>query len=262
VLVNITNFALPHPVDISGFHLTSEKSIFHTFQVSVSNYLFLRILDELLDENMAQLINDVHRCQHALNLSNTDNDQPVLRELDNLTVHITYLRFRLVDLLEEISNSDKLLDEESHIHLLDKLDAALGTRAWFDGLNRRIENLRHLIATIENTYERLANLQNARQIQRFEAQMLEINIDNQKLDQRLAKAQPFFEALAAVEALTLFIYIWFDPGFPMISSLSALMGWPVGLSSRLIGTVLVGAALFVIIKLIHWLASRMANKGA
>jgi hypothetical protein len=261
VLLRIKNFAIPPAGEVSGFHLTSEASIFHTFRVAVTNYLFLRVLDELLDERLSQLVDEVHGYQHALYVSNTDDDEPVLRQMDNLTIHITYLRFRLLDLLEEITNSDKLIDEEYHIILLDKINASLGIRAWFDGLNRRIENLRELVEMIENTYERLSNLQNTRQIQRFDAQMLKINLDNQKLDERLAKAQPFFEALAAVEALTLFIYIWFDPGFPMISSLGAALGWGVGLPSRLVGTVLVGAALFVIIKAIHWLAGYMAARG-
>ncbi|MFZ6029669.1 MAG: hypothetical protein ACOYYS_18300 [Chloroflexota bacterium] len=260
VLVHIKSFSIPPLGNISGFYLTSEASIFHTFQVGVGNYLFLRILDELLDERLSQLVEEVHHHQHTLNASDTDDDQPILRKLDDLTIHITYLRFRLLDLLEEISNSDKLIDEEYHIILLDKINNAMGIRAWFEGLNRRIGNLQQLVEAIEGTYERLSNLQNTRQIQRFEAQMLQINLDNQKLDERLSKAQPFFEALAAVEALTLFIYIWFDPGFPMISTLSVALGLPVGFPSRVLGTILVGGALFVIIKGIHWLAGYRASK--
>lgn len=260
VQVNIRNFSLPPLGEISGFHLASAPSVFHTFQVAVANYLFLRILDELLDEGLEKLVDEVHRCQHALNVSDTDDDQPILRELDDLTIHITYLRFRLIDLLEEISNSDKLIDEEYHIVLLDKLNISLGTKGWFDGLNRRIENLHELVDTIEDTYERLSNLQNTRQIQRFEGQMLTISLENQQLDERLSKAQPFFEALAAVEALTLLIYIWFDPGFPMISTLSAVIGMPIGFISRLLGTILVGIALFGIIKVIHWIAARRAAR--
>ena len=258
VYIKISNFAVEAPHEVSGFYLTSEPSILHTFKVASSGYHFLRILDDLLDSEMQRLVDEVHRCQHAL-IENID-DQDVMQRLDYLSIQITYLRFQLLDLLEEISNSDKLIDEEYHILLMNKINAALNTQAWFDGLNRRLDSLRELVETIEGDYERLAGLKNSRQLTAFNAQMVQINVDNQKLEKRLSRAQPFFEALAAVEALNLLIYIWFDPDFSMVRTLSAGLHWPVGLAIRLIATLLVTAALFLIIEAIHVTSTRLISE--
>lgn len=258
VYVKIKNYEVPPLHEVSSFHLTSEASVLHSFKVAASGYHLLRILDDLLDHGMENLVERVHQGQHGLK-TNPDN-QAILQELDDLAIHITYLRFQLLDLLEEISNADKLIDEEYHIVLLDQLNAALGTKAWFDGMNRRIISLRELVQTIESTYERLAGLNTSRQIEHFNAEMLQITLDNQKLDERLSKAQPFFEALAAVEALNLMIYIWFDPSFPILNAFQQNLGWKVGIPSRLIATLMVAAALFLIIEMIHWIAGRWAEK--
>ena len=253
VYVKIKTFATGVAQEVSGFWLADERSVLHSFKVAVSNYHFLRILDDLLDEEMSQFVRDVEQHQRALRGS-TENDQ-ALADMEEFVVEVSRLRFRLIDLLDEIDNSDKLIDEEWHIALLDKLNTALGTRVWYNSVKRRIASLQDLVQSVETTYEKRTDLSIGRHIEGLNAKMLQMTSQTEQVEDRLRRAQPFFEALAAVEALNLLINIWFDPDYAMIGTLSRWLNLQVSLASRLAGTLLVLLALLLTIQLIRWLTN-------
>lgn len=252
--VKIKNLEIGAAQEVSGFKLADEHSILHSYKVAVSNYHFLRILDDLLDQEMHRLVQMVNQYRCALRES-LKNEQ-ALAQIDQFVIHVSTLRFQLVDLLEEIGNSNKLMDEEWHIVLLDKLNAALGIKVWYDTINRRVENLRELTQTIENTYEKLTDLSIGRHIEQLNTQMFQMNLQSQKVESRLKRAQPFFEALAAVEALTLLINIWFESQYPLVVTVSHWFRVQVGLTGKILSTAAVLLALFFIIQIIRWVANR------
>ncbi len=211
--VKIQNYNTGVPHEVSSFNLADESSVLHSFKLAVSVYHFLRILDDLLDPEINKLKREVDQHQEVLHDSFGDSrqtDYTVLREMNEFVIQVSDLQFRLMDLLEEIDNADKLIDEEWHIVLLDKLTLALGTRIWRDGIHGRINSLRELAQTVENTYQRFLNLNANKSIADFNAQLLIANEESQKMEDRLKWVTYIFSVLALAELLGLLINIGLD----------------------------------------------------
>ncbi|MCI0398966.1 MAG: hypothetical protein L0332_25280 [Chloroflexi bacterium] len=209
--VKIKTFDTGVPHEVSGFRLADEASILHSFRVAVSNYHFLRILDDLLDREIEELTARVHTYQVALRRpfegTPSAGDNHLLQEMNDFVVQVTDLRFELVNLLEEIDNSDKFIDEEWHIVLLDKLNLALGAKPWRDNLRNRIDNLRALAEVVEDTYEKLLNLRINQSVVDVNSRLLQLNEETQQAEERLKLVQYIFGTLAAAELLGLLCQI-------------------------------------------------------
>ena len=251
--VNIRNFNTGVQHEVSGFNLTDEASVLHSFKLAVSVYHFLRILDDLLDPEIINLKEEVDQHQQVLHDSFDNSGRTnytVLREMNEFVIQVTDLQFRLVELLEEIDNADKLIDEEWHIVLLEKLTQALGTKIWRDGINGRVNSLRELAQTVENTYQRFLNLNANKSIADFNAQLLIANEESQKMEDRLKWVTYIFSVLALAELLGLLINIGLDDSNSL--SLSIRSGLHLGnpyahiLAIILVFMVLAGAFLILL----------------
>lgn len=244
VYVKITTFDTGLPHENSGFYIADEPAVLHTFKVAVGNYHFLRILDDLLDREMDRLKQEVHRYQTMLHTSFEDSDisanNRILREMNEFVIQVTNLEFDLIELMEELNNPDKLIDEEWHIVLLSKLNTAFGVKAWHDGLHMRVNNLRELIQTVENTYQRLLDLSMTRNLFNltYEAKVAE---DREKF------VGLIFGAFAIAELLGLFIDLLFNDTHPMVVRIATWLQISPN-QSHILSTA--GVALFISIVLI------------
>ena len=242
--VKIKNFDTGVPEIVSDFRLADEDSVYHSFMKAASSYHFLRILDDLLDTEIGELRIEVEQHQQYLSSlfdSNKTDDDFILRELNDFVIQFTRLNFLVEETLAEIDNSDKLIDEEWHIILLDKLNAALGTKIWRDSISVRIKNMRELIQTMENTYERLLSIM--------------ITQENQKVERRLEKTGFVFGALAAAELIGLMILVLFDDSNPMVVWLGTKIHL-IGSLRHILGGVVVILLLYLISVSIEWWADR------
>ncbi|MCA9959630.1 MAG: hypothetical protein KC413_01760 [Anaerolineales bacterium] len=258
IYVKIKTFDTGVPHQVSGFALADELSVLHSFKVAVSNYHFLRILDDLIDQEEERLNRAVTRFQYVLRelfLPGSDGSENILQEMNDFAIQITNLQFHLTDLLAEIYNSDKLIDEEWHIVLLDKLNKALGTTVWYESVQDRINNLRDIAQTVENSYERLLNLRFSKSIADVNLHLLEMTIEDQNVENRLKRVQPVFEALAAAELIGLLIAIVFDDTNALVSKTSQWLNMPLALS-HLINGLGVLLILFLVIRSIRWWVNR------
>lgn len=258
VYVKIKTFDTGVSHQVSGFALADEHSVLHSFKVAVSNYHFLRILDDLLDREEERLKREVTRYQHVLRqlfLPDSDGDETILQEMNDFAIQITNLQFHLTDLLAEIYNSDKLIDEEWHIVLLDKLNEALGTTVWYESVQSRINNLRDMAQTVENSYERLLNLRFSKSIADVNLHLLEMSIEDQNVENRLKRVQPVFEALAAAELIGLLIAVMFDDTNALVSKTSQWLNLSLAASHYLNGLAVI-LTLYLVIRGIRWWVNR------
>ena len=113
---------------ISNFRLADENSVFHSFWLATSTYYLLRIVDEELDMAIQWLKREItkHRDElQRLYVLQEPNEINTLSRLNDLVIQTSELRFQFLDLQEELDNADKLIDDEWHIALLDKINDAL-----------------------------------------------------------------------------------------------------------------------------------------
>ncbi len=235
--------------EVSGFHLTEEASVLHSFKLAVSDYHFVRILDNLLDAEIARISNEVVRYQkmlHALFHDRSLVEPSALSEMNEFVVEATNLQFGLLDVLEELDNPDKLIDEEWHIVLLDKFTAALGTKTWRDSIRDRVTNMRELVQTVEDIYERYLNMNVNASIAQFNTQMLRMNQESQRMGDRLKWVSYIFSVLAVAELLGLLIEVGWNDDNALVQHM--VEWWTVSLDAAhglaVLGVVLVIALLF------------------
>jgi len=244
---------------VSGFSLADEESVFHSFMVASTNYHFLRILDDLLDSEMKTLNKKVKEHQEELNRlfdsPSSQSDAGVLRELNKFVIKFTRTHFQLIETLAEFDNSDKLIDEEWHIVLLDKLNAVLGSKAWRDSISNRIENMRNLVQTVENTYERLLSIRVSASVQKSNEQLLNLSEENQEVERRLSKSNFIFGILAAAELIGLMIVLLFDSANPFVVWLGE-KGHLVGQTRNVVGAIIVLLLLYLMSMSIELWAGR------
>lgn len=258
VYVKIKTFDTGVPDRVSGFSLADEPSVLHSFKVAVSNYHFLRILDDLIDREEEKLKHDVNRYQRILRdlfSPDSNGNEIVLQEMNDFVIQISNLQFHLTDLLAEIYNSDKLIDEEWHIVLLDKLNEALGTTVWYESVQSRINNLRDMAQTVENSYERLLNLRFSKNIADVNQHLLEMTIEDQNVENRLKRVQPVFEALAAAELIGLLIAVMFDDTNALVSKTSEWLNLSIAVS-HFVNALAIIFILYLVIRGIRWWVNR------
>ncbi|HSH04457.1 MAG TPA: hypothetical protein VLL52_18245 [Anaerolineae bacterium] len=253
--IKIKTFDTGVPHEVSGFHVADESSVLHSFRLAVSNYHLLRILDDLLDTEMDRLTGVVSRQQKALRIASQDpqiESYGILTQMNEFVVKVTNLQFHLVDLMEEMDNSDKLIDEEWHIVLLDRLNDALGTKMWRDSVNARVHNLHQLVETVEHTYQRFVNLEVNQQIADFNAQLLQMHIDSQQVDNRLKWVGYLFSVLAVAEVISLLIDVGFDDSNPVVLWLIQRYGMSVVQGHLVVVGVVIGIMLSMFMGIIWW----------
>lgn len=240
IYVKINPFDTGVTNTVSDFWLAEEETILFTFKIAVSNYHFLRTIDFLLDQEMSRLRKDTGRYHQELNrlLHNihTGLNTKLLQEMNQAIIRFSDLRFQIIDLLEEVENSDKLIDEEWHIILLDKFNHALGSQVWFKSVRQRINNAYELIQTLENSYERLVDT-------------LE-NVQNQQITNRLNLVQLIFGALAVVELIGLLIDISFNDTNSLVTELQQWLSLPLP-AAHILGVWLVGGIILALIALLQ-----------
>lgn len=213
--IKLNSFDTSPKEAISNYRLASEYSVFHSFRLSIANYYILRLVDAELDEAIVHLKTQIeeHR-QKIKNLYSKGNSDDIetLTSLNELVIHVSDLRFKFIDLLEELDNSDKLIDEEWHIDLLDKINQAFGMHGWRDSIKARLDNLTELVHVLETSYERFLNL-NA-------------SLESRESEKRLFYVTLIFSAFAGAEVLGLLfavvlgeddqLYIWVKNHLPPI----------------------------------------------
>lgn len=228
------------PITVSDFRIADEYAVLHSFKVAVSNYHFLRILDGLLDSEAKGLIDKVSNFEQKSrkiyngtieNATDIQESMDILMEMNKFSTRVMGLQFTLTDLLEEIYNSDKLIDEEWHIQLLDKLNDALGTALWLKTVKDRIDNIGRMVGTVENVHRTVTDLTTNQHTAKMSSETANLNEkllllaeeskrvteQNADLDQRLQKAQPVFLAVAAVEGAILIIDMVWGSSFEMVN---------------------------------------------
>lgn len=250
IYVQINPFATGVTNTVSGSWLAEEEIVFFTFKIAVSNYHFLRTIDFLLDKEMSLLRHNTGRYHHTLNqLFQTPHialDSHILQEMNESIIRFSRLRFQIIDLLEEVENSDKLIDEEWHIILLEKFNGALGTKVWFNSVRGRINNAYNLIHTLENSYERLVEVLN--------------NLQNQAISDRLNLAQVIFGALAIVELLGLLIDVAFDDNNPLVSQIQNSLDLGILLAHGLAVLGVIGIILSFMVLLRGWVQKQVDHR--
>ncbi|MCB0035372.1 MAG: hypothetical protein KDE51_15175 [Anaerolineales bacterium] len=250
VYVKIKNFDTGIPHKHSGFYVADEESVLFSFKVAVSNYHLLRILDDLMDKEMSLLKKDVNRYQTMLHATFAEADlkdnKAVLREMNDFVIQVTNLEYDLIELMEELDNPDKLIDEEWHIVLLDKLNNAFGVRAWHDGLKRRVNNLRELVQTVESTYQRLLDLTMSQSI-------FNLQFESKIAEEREKFVGLIFGAFAIAELLGLFIVLAFDDQHPMVLRLIKWFDLSIAVSHILSSLIIALLIVIVLIPVLRYL---------
>lgn len=179
LFVRLANLDTGKSFSVSNFNLVEENSVFHSFWLAVANYYLLRIVDDELDQAINRLMRSIRHHREALIAlydPNSPNPYGNLSQLNNLVIETSNLRFQFLDLQEELDNSDKLIDEEWHIDLLDKINAALGAKLWRDNITMRMDNLRELVQVLEDSYERFLSLSAAHEGRELERQNAIVSI--------------------------------------------------------------------------------------
>jgi hypothetical protein len=211
VMINLPNRHAPNGT--SGRDIASEAVVFHSFRLAVANYYLLRILDELLDYHLKELQQQVEDFNTELHEVRTDlrhADSRPLRQLDKLVIQITDLQYSFIDLFEEMDNADKLIDYEWHILLLDKINAALGTKTWRNSINLRIENFGRWIHLLEDAFDRFLELNE--------------NIQDRSLAEKVTVLSIAFGLLSFAELLGLLLTIGFDDENPFYHQFRNMTG--------------------------------------
>ncbi|MCA9980562.1 MAG: hypothetical protein KDD89_07015, partial [Anaerolineales bacterium] len=220
--------------------------------VAVSNYHLLRILDDRLDDELGRLKKQVagyqYNLRHSFDEGGITHDENILREMNDFVIRVTNLEFDLRDLMEELDNPDKLIDEEWHIVLLDKLNRAFGLRAWRDSMSDRVNNLRQLVETVENTYQRLLDLKLNRTI-------LELTLEEQRSEARDKRVGYLFGVFAVSELLGLLIGVGLDDQNPMALAYTRTLNVPLAVS-HLLSVITVIFIIAILLVGVRWFVNR------
>lgn len=243
VYVKIKTFDTGVLHEHSGFYVADEGSVLFSFKVAVSNYHLLRILDDLMDREMTLLKKDVNHYQNMLYATFDDSElkdnSTVLRAMNDFVIQVTNLEYDLIELMEELDNPDKLIDEEWHIALLDKLNRAFGAKAWHEGLKRRVNNLRELVQTVESTYQRFLDLTMSQSI-------FNLQVESKVGEEREKFVGLIFGAFAIAELLGLFLILAFDDQYPMVLRFSQWFGMSLAVS-HLVSTLLIAVLIVAVL---------------
>ena len=244
VYVKLTNFDTGIVAENSGFYLADEGPVLYSYKTAVSTYHLLRILDDLLDVEIDRLRKRVATYQHYLRHSYKDHDvasdRQTLREMNDFVIQVTNLAFEISELMEEIDNPDKLIDDEWHIVLLDKLNDTFGVKAWRDSINARIYNLRQLVETVESTYQRLINLD-------INQTLLDLSIENKRAEETEKRVGYLFGVFAIAELLGLLINLGLNNEDPLVRLLNREFGLSM-VASHIISSI----GVFVLIAVLLW----------
>lgn len=205
IYVKIKNFDTGSPFAVSHFHLADENPVLFSFRMAVADYFMLRSLDDQLDNVLAHLKKDIHQHEKDLRAFYDRTkipDEATFYKLNELIIQIINLRFKCLDLLEEVDNVDKLIDEEWHIVLLDKIYRVLNMREWRDSVVNRLDNIHAWVKIIEDSYERFLDLKRSE--------------DNHKVETRVRIAGYVFGILAVVELIGLALDVIFSDTHPFV----------------------------------------------
>ncbi len=149
---------------VANFNVTEEKTILHSFQIAVSNYHLLRIIDDWLDVNIPLFYENLHNHQSRLRDAIRAHEllpYEVLVEINEYLIDIENFRFNLLNGIEEFDNPDKLVDDDFHIKLIRNLYYTLGTNDWVKNINDRFQTLNEWISTTESIYHSFWHLRNS-----------------------------------------------------------------------------------------------------
>lgn len=184
---------------VSNFNVTQEGSILHSFQIAVSNYHLLRIIDDWLDVNLPLFYENLHKHQGKLRDAIRAHEilpYEVLVEINEYLIDIENFWFSLLNGIEEFDNPDKLVDDDFHIKLIRNLYYTLGTNDWVKNINDRFQILNQWISTTESIYHSFWHLRNS--------------IEDTAIQNRQNTLGLVFSALVLFEVLTAVISIFED----------------------------------------------------
>jgi hypothetical protein len=256
--VKLCSLGQPDQPEASGFYLADEFSVLHSAAFAVSNYHLLKIVDDLLDDDLRRMYASLPRYQSGLQqLLRTppeDLGLSLLSEINNYIVEVSELQFLLVDLMEAIDNVDKLIDNERHIVLQDKLNRALGLHTWRDSIIRRVRNLRELVETLEFRYHSYLSLMISESGAASNSRMAHLIEHSHRADQRLQWLNYLLGLLGISELMGLVIGVGLDDTNPLALRVQAWFGTSVTISHLIsVGLILVFfmLAAFVVIWLVN-----------
>ena len=264
--LKINTFNTGVEAEVSGFRLADEDCVLHTFKMGVSNYQFLHILDDLIDREMPDLQRNVNKYQSTLRAAFKDPhaaDATILSDMNDFIIQVDNLQYKLVNTLEEMDNSDKLIDEEWHIVLLDKLNDAFGTKLWRDNILKRVDLVRGLAENVEDAYQRFIRLTDTKNAASLNEQNVEVNKRVAKMNEQLLRTHEeeqkmegylrvlgyVVSVLAMAELIGLVINLGLDDENALIQSMSYWLSLDTG-SSHVIatsGVLLLIAVIFVLL---------------
>lgn len=255
VYVKLTNLDTGS-IESSGFYLADEAPVLYSYQTAVSTYHFLRILDDLLDHEVDRLRTNVNKYQkylrHSFKVHDITDDNAILREMNDFVMQVTNLEFELIEIMEEIDNPDKLIDDEWHIVLIDKLNEAFVVKAWRDSINSRIDNLRKLVETVENTYQRLLDVD-------INQTLLRLSLENKRAEELEKRVGYLFGVFAIAELLGLLINLGLDDNDPLVIWLNRQFGLSLAVS-HIVSAVGVFMLIGVLLWAIVWFVNRDERK--
>jgi hypothetical protein len=257
--LRILSFHEPVMIDVSGFHLAGETSVRHSFELTVSDYYLLRVIDHLLDEEINRFREQFMRNRIVLKNMADDSglvDLDILTEVNKFIIDISDLRFLLVDLMEELDNPDKLVDEEWHIILLDRFNTAFNMKAWRDSIDQRLENLCGLAQTLALIHENYVALTLNRTTAEHNRRLVHLTEHSQHTEDRLKRVNYVLGGLALVELVGLIIGILLDDQNPMVLKLET---W-FHLSPEWSHLVATGIVMFVLGVPIIWIVRRVTQE--
>lgn len=234
IYIKIRNFDVGTPYAVSHFHLADENPVLFSFRMAVADYYLLRLIDDQLDTVLSNLKRNIHQHEKDLREFYDRTKAPseaTFYELNELIIQIINLRFKCLDLLEEVDNVDKLIDEEWHIALLDKIYRVLNIREWRDSIVGRLDNMHAWIKIIEDSYERFLDLKRSE--------------DNAKVETRVRIAGYVFGILAVVELIGLLLDVGFSDSHPFVRFLHNTLHMDYGVS-HLIAPVIVLAGMVIL----------------
>ncbi len=244
VYVKLTDFDTGIAAENSGFYLADEAQVLYSYQTAVSMYHFLRILDDLLDHEVDRLRNSVNRYQRYLrksfNMHDVADDNPILREMNDFVMQVTNLEFEIIEIMEEIDNPDKLIEDEWHIVLIDKLNEAFVIKSWRNSINSRINNLRKLVETVENTYQRLLDVD-------INQTLLRLSLENKRSEEIEKRIGYLFGVFAIAELLGLLINLGLDDNDPLVRMFYDRFG-----ISLFVSHIISAIGVFILIAVLLW----------
>ena len=189
---------------VSDFYLADEYSVVFTFMITIANYHHLRLLDFLLDKWLQEVSKEVEDLITGVERTkkNAEYVEPLLRKLAKMLDKLANIQSRIHITLEGISNADKLIDEEWHIILFNKISKSLGLDVWLGMIREKMNHIAGTIITLERSRENIFNVGLLKGI-------YEANVRSIEVREGIDKLEGIFVGIAVLELITIFAEIWY-----------------------------------------------------